>query len=480
MPKLKNNLNIFIYIFPLLITTCALLLGLSSCRGKESFPYKKRQIILISIDTLRADHLSVYGYNRNTSPNIDSLTKTSTLYSHAYTNGCWTMPSHMSLLTGTLPSRHGINKDWKTYMIEKKYPVLDDSIKNLAEIFKEKNIPTIKIASLPDELGFGRGFEKNYSIDPFLSEENFHILENELIKNKQNDFFLFIHTWMVHAPYSNSYYLEKKKKGKLGQQKLDYIDHFRNNESNYYKFQNFIQANELYNKNDCVDLYDGGIHYVDEYIGRILKLCKKEMIYNDLLIAIVSDHGEHFGERNENKFYDEHGWDYFEEFIHVPVIIKYPGQSKQKKILKITSLIDLFSTICDYYSFNIPSYVQGNSLLKKSEKKPLISESTAHSSEIEIKMIRVGDLKYMITMTHPVKRGRVNWNGIIERRLFSLKNDPSEHKDLSTNLKYRRVCFELERILKNFITDSVEKNKPNNEIRIKKETYELLKSLGYL
>ena len=74
----------------------------------------KIQIILISIDTLRGDHLTSAGYFRDTSPNLTRLIKDSTYYIKAYTNGCWTIPSHMSLLTGTLPSRHGLNVDWKS------------------------------------------------------------------------------------------------------------------------------------------------------------------------------------------------------------------------------------------------------------------------------------------------------------------------------------------------------------------------------
>ena len=120
----------------------------------------KKQIILISIDTLRGDHLSSYGYFRNTSPHLSQLIKDSVYYPDAYPNGCWTMPSHMSLLTGTLPSRHGINKDWKT-IHNKKYPRLNESLKTIAEILMPLDIKTIKFAQLPNELGFKRGFEIN-------------------------------------------------------------------------------------------------------------------------------------------------------------------------------------------------------------------------------------------------------------------------------------------------------------------------------
>ncbi|MFC1853559.1 sulfatase-like hydrolase/transferase, partial [candidate division CSSED10-310 bacterium] len=99
----------------------------------------KIQIILISIDTLRGDHLGTYGYPRDTSPWMNKLARDSVLYTKAYPNGCWTMPSHVSLFTGTLPSRHFINKDWNG-MKNRKYPELNKSLKNIAELLKSHHI----------------------------------------------------------------------------------------------------------------------------------------------------------------------------------------------------------------------------------------------------------------------------------------------------------------------------------------------------
>lgn len=90
-----------------LITVFMILLLMVNCSKQ-----KKIQVILISIDTLRGDHITSYGYSRDTAPHLAQLVRDSVYFTHGYTNGCWTMPSHMSLLTGTLPSRHGVNKDY--------------------------------------------------------------------------------------------------------------------------------------------------------------------------------------------------------------------------------------------------------------------------------------------------------------------------------------------------------------------------------
>jgi hypothetical protein len=114
----------------------------------------------------------------------------------------------MSMLTGTLPSRHGVNMDWSTFEYHlKEDPVLKNSIKTIAEILKEAGFHTAKIAKLPDEIGFSRAFETSLSVDPFQNEAQFQILLNQLENNKNGDFFFFIHTWMVHAPYSDSHFV---------------------------------------------------------------------------------------------------------------------------------------------------------------------------------------------------------------------------------------------------------------------------------
>ena len=146
----------------------SLVLFLFTLGDKKKMP-RKKQIILISIDTLRGDHLSSYGYFRDTSPHLSRLVKDSAYFINAYANGCWTVPSHMSLLTGTLPSRHGINNYWGTHP-EGKYPQLNDKIKTIAQILKARHIDTIKFVLLPDELGFCKGFDKDNRYDPFFTD----------------------------------------------------------------------------------------------------------------------------------------------------------------------------------------------------------------------------------------------------------------------------------------------------------------------
>jgi hypothetical protein len=444
----------------------------------------KKQIILISIDTLRGDHLSSYGYFRDTSPNLSNLNEDSVYYPNAYPNGCWTMPSHVSLLTGTLPSRHGINKSWGAIVKNKKYPKLNESINNIAQVLKnhQKDIKTVKFAELPKELGFGSGFDKDRRIDPFFGAIIFNRLLQEIENNKENDFFFFIHTWMVHAPYTNCYFLEKQE---ISRKERKHIKNFRKlgiKGPLTTEFMTYLQKINLFNVDDCVTLYDSSIHYVDEYIGKIVNKTRELGIYDNVMFIVVSDHGEHFAEHYPDRFFDFHGRDYYEEFIKVPLIIKYPHRFKHGVIQHPVSLIDVFPTILDFYDIKPPGFIQGESLLKpyaKRNKKYIVSESLS-PTHIEGKMIRLGDLKYIITMKNPSKPERVNWDSIIRRKLFDLKADPLEKNNLYKDLKYRKACIEFEKMLMKIINNSVNLNRSQKETEITEETLKQMESLGYL
>ena len=350
---------------------------------------------------------------------------------------------------------------------------------------KTRHINTIKFVLLPNELGFGKGFDKDNRYDPFFAD---HVLDNvlqEIENHKEKDFFLFIHTWMVHAPYSNCNFLEKRK---VTVENWNYINNFRKlspaKDRLTSDFQEFLQRNRLFNRDDCVTLYDSGIHHVDQYIGKIIEKTKQLGIYEELMFIVVSDHGEHFEEHYPNNFYSFHGKDFFEEFIKVPIIIKYPFRYKLGTFSHPVSLVDVFPTVLDFYEFGIPAYVQGDSLLKpypERDRKYIICEAISEGG-YETKMIRTGDLKYMVTMTLEglPNQQRANWKAITQRRLFDLKNDPMEHQDLYPDLKYRRICIQLEKTLVRIINDSARSDFQVRETTINKETINQLKALGYL
>lgn len=454
---------------------------------------KKIQVILISIDTLRGDSITPYGYFRDTTPYLTQLVKESVYFPHAYSNGCWTMPSHMSMLTGTLPSRHGVNQGMGA-MEGKRASMLHDAVKMLPEILKisHQELKTVKFAKLPGDLGFGRGFDINNSFDPFQEEEAFKKLLREFENQKDQDFFFFVHTWMVHAPYARSRFLKNEK---ISREKRKQIDEFRRmtikermkvlkkkkSKGVANDFPLFLSRNKLFNMKDCKDLYDGGIYFVDHYVERLIGKLKELDLYDDVLIIITSDHGEHFDDHFKNSFYNFHGQDFYEEFIKVPLIIKYPDQSPGKIVHQPVSLIDLVPTVLDYHKMEIPAFVQGESLMippARRKNRYIISEAVA-MKKIERKMMRVGNLKYIITMVRPEKPGRINWSRVIERRLYNLEDDPLEKKNLFEDEKFKPTCLNLEKTLKKIFKNSV-KYGPSKKTKLDEKTINDLKQLGYL
>jgi choline-sulfatase len=481
MPPIKRlTLFVLIVVFtiPLLLVNCN--------------KHKKIQVILISIDTLRGDCITPAGYFRDTTPYLSQLVKESVYFPQAYSNGCWTMPSHMSMLTGTLPSRHGVNKGMGT-MKGKGVSILHDAVKLLPEILKASHpdLKTVKFAKLPDKLGFSRGFDINNSLDPFLDEKSFKRLLKEFENQKDRDFFFFVHTWMVHAPYARSRFL---RKGKVSQEKRKQIDKFRTmtkeermkvlkkqSKGVANDFPVFLSRNKLFNMKDCKALYDGSIYYVDQLIDRLIKRLKELDLYDDALIIITSDHGEHFDDHFKNCFYNFHGQDFYEEFVKVPLIVKYPDQSKRKIIQQPVSLIDVVPTVLNYYKMKIPDFIQGESLMippARRKNRYIISEAVA-MKKIERKMVRVGNLKYIITMVKPEKPGRINWDRVIKQRLYNLKQDPLEKKNLFEDEKFKNTCLNFEKALKEILKTSV-KYGPSKKTKLDEETLNHLKQLGYI
>ncbi|HLP59029.1 MAG TPA: sulfatase-like hydrolase/transferase, partial [Candidatus Deferrimicrobium sp.] len=378
----------------------------------------------------------------------------------------------------------GINQSWGEVR-NKQYRRMNESVKTIAQVLEthKANINTIKIAKLPDVLGFGNGFDRNIYQDTLYNQKKTRVLLEELEKNKDRDFFLFIHTWRVHAPYNGDHFLEK---GRLSPEDLAFIQHpgkakgAKNKRAANYR--GFLNKVGLFNAGDCMTLYDGGIYQVDQNFGTLIEKCRQLGIYDNLMLIIVSDHGEHFGERQPKLFYNYHGKDFYEEFIKIPLIIKYPaGMVKPGGIDFPVSLVDVVPTILDFYKIPVPGFVQGESLLTPWEKrkKNLVSEATSDRL-VEKKMIRMGDLKYIVTMKGPFSNDRANWDAVTGRRLYDLKNDPGEKTNLYDSLKYKGVCVNFEKMLREIVKKSAVTNLTTKETTVDQETLNQMKALGYL
>jgi len=335
------------------------------------------KVILISLDTLRADHLSCYGYTRETSPNIDSIIEDSIMFENVYAQSPWTLPSHTSMLFSLNSARHNI------YYNDQK---IDSSLPSLAYFLQNYGFITYAFTGggyVSNLFGFAKGF--HYYSEPGRggheplsaneAEKLFHYSSEWIKENKDKPFFLFLHTFQIHGPYEcpspwNSLFLDKDAKWK----NIALLEYLEANGNNHV-----FTPEE---RNNIIALYDGEIRYTDEILIKpLISLLKKLNIYDDTLLVITSDHGEEFYEHNGWL----HGRTLYEEQIKVPLIIKFPQSIYRGKIKEKCRLIDIMPTILDVLSVKYKkSVLDGKSLIdlitRKEQKDRTFISDLAHKN----------------------------------------------------------------------------------------------------
>ncbi|MCP4707953.1 MAG: sulfatase [Planctomycetes bacterium] len=289
MTRPKSRYKLIIVLLIPLLAFAAVLFWWTNTTRKQI-----KNILLISIDTCRADHLSCYGFERTTTPNIDMLAQTGVIYKNAYSPIPLTLPAHSSIFTGTYPPFHKVHENLNNR--------LDENALTLAEILKEKGFATGAVISsyvLHRLMGTNQGFDTY--LDQFEQTggandnsqrkgENASQLANQFLNDHKDDpFFLFLHYFDPHSEY-------------------DPPEPF---------------ATEYKN-----DLYSGEIAYVDYCLSQVIEQLNKLDLYDNTLIVIVGDHGESLGEHGET----EHGYFIYQSTTRVPFIIRAPGMCKPVEI----------------------------------------------------------------------------------------------------------------------------------------------------
>jgi|GEM_PF-594219 len=426
---------------------------------------EKPNIFLISIDTLRADHMGCYGYERNTTPVIDEFTKDAVLFEKHIASSSWTLPSHMSLLTSTLPSHH-----------QKMHPSTrpESDIIMLPEILKKYNYFNFGYVTwiyVSPVYGFDIGFD-NFNYSPRLRADYLSIRTQYKLSQYPNiRGFYFIHFFDPHGDYlPPPEYRNIWDKGYTGKLQGDlggrctYLERFGRDD---------LSAEDL---NHVISLYDGEILYTDTSIGKLFKRLKKEGIYEDSLIIITSDHGEEFLERG--------GWQHtetvYQELIHVPLIIKFPQNKWAGKRVKTpVSQIDVMPTILDYLDIEFPVQTEGVSLLPLLENyepnpnRMIVSETTEVAEEQKFAFINDWK-KYIQTFK---RSDKVN----DAEELYDLTRDPEElnnliDRSLPILQRFRVYKDKYHRIMERFYRMRLSFGR----MKLDKHTRRMLKSLGYL
>ena len=278
----------------------------------QTTPKPALNVVLITIDTLRADHLGCYGYRQIKTPNIDGLAADGARFDRAFAVVPVTLPSHTSILTGTYPMFSGMH-DFSGNKLSPQQPTL-------ASVLKQAGYQTgavIGAAVLDSRFGLNQGFDFYYDHFDFsrLDEANLDQMERPgnivadtaldwLAKNSQKKFFLWMHLYDPHFPY---------------------------------------RPPEPYSREYAAQPYDGEIAFADEQVGRLIRFLKEKGIYQNTVIVLCGDHGESLGEHGEKT----HGFFIYNATMHVPLIIRLPANGTTHVVSDPVSLVDLMPTVLE-------------------------------------------------------------------------------------------------------------------------------------
>ena len=305
----------------------------------------KPNVLIVTIDTLRADHVGCYGYKQVQTPNLDSLAGDGVLFRQAYTPVPITLPSHTVIFTGTYPMLNGIH-DFSGNRLGADQPTL-------ASILHDNGYATgavVASAVLDSRFGLNRGFDFYYDHFEFnrLLETNLDSMErpanqvvdealNWLGQNYQKRFLLWVHLYDPHHPYRPP-----------------------------------APYDEIYKTHP----YDGEIAFADAQLGRILAFLKSKAVYGRTLVVVLGDHGEGLGEHGEKT----HGFFIYNSTLHVPMIFKLPAGGAHRWVVQAVSTVDVLPTILDQLQIAVPKTVQGHALSaamagKSADPSPIYSET---------------------------------------------------------------------------------------------------------
>ncbi len=403
-------------------------------------------VILISIDTFRGDHLTCAGYDKyavDITKNICAFAEEGVLFTRAIAQASSTQPSHASILTSTIPSHHQAFNS-------RNQSISNDTI-TITEVLKDNNYDTAAFTGsvqVSRVYGFNRGFDiyEEEVNATFKNAQKFKTAATngmEWARQRSKPFFLFLHTYEIHHPYTP----DKEYAEMLDP---DYNGTFGTDISlNVFKFNKNTSNLSRRDLDHIIAMYDAEIMSADESVGWFISELKKENLLNNTIIVLTSDHGEEFGEHGRVAV---HVWTLYNELLHVPLILYAPNLTPEVRTHLVRS-IDIAPTILSMLDIPLPDTFSHTSLFENHSYAISERESTddrdftVQSADTKLYNISVFD-----TIQDPQEQ-----HNIIEQR--------PEVKE-----KYTQVYDEA-------LTKM--KTKPAKTINLSNETIRQLKALGY-
>ncbi|MBI2835597.1 MAG: sulfatase [Acidobacteria bacterium] len=455
--------------------------------AKAETPRRSPDVILISLDTVRADHLSVYGYARDTTPNLEQFARGATLYRRAIAPADMTLSTHASIFTGLYPSWHG------AHPVADAPPLsLPSRLFTLAERLRAAGYETSQIvanfAMLGPTFNLHQGFGHSIVAAPLCSvsspaylwnlvSQGGHLFERVLLPAEDvnavafpllsnamrgpRPLFMFLNYMDAHWPYRPPQPYDRRYPGKDGSLDLDHYARMSNEVMSGGRHVTAAEAAHLTSQ------YDGALAYLDAEIGVLLGRLRESADYDRSLVIITSDHGEVFGERGLLG----HGLSAYQDQVHVPLIIKFPGQRTGRIVDAFVSSVDLTPTILDVIGAGVPGWMQGRSLARPIPDRVIVTESYP-TPELQRVSPRFDRLERAI-FTNGFK---LIWSTRGKRELFDLSKDPGERQDLAESTPWIASNL-LEQVQRWSAAADIAHRQPST---LDDDARDRLKSLGYV
>jgi choline-sulfatase len=408
-----------------------------SSRGTPAKTAPKTNVLLITIDTLRADHIGAYGYKKAETPTIDGLARDGVFFEHAYSQVPLTLASHTSLLTGTYPFHNGV-QDFTGNP-------LSPNIRSVAQALEAQGYDTAAIVSsyvLDRSWGLNRGFRLYYDVfkgssflenDPGLVERKAGGSVDEALKwlrrTRSKPFFLWLHLYDPHSGY---------------------------------------EPPEPFRTRFAKSPYDGEIAYADHELGRGIAYLKQRGLYDRTLIILASDHGESLGDHGEK----EHGFFVYHSTLHVPLVVKPPASTgfRAHHVGDPVPIMGIAPTILATLKLHDPieQQFETESLLaaKDSNSNPVYSESFYSFSSFGWSPVRTINNRTYQLIEAP------------KPELYDLRNDPEENRNLLADQP--AVGSVMDQELKDLVLRYAPHDSPAGESQLDAAAVEKLRALGYM
>lgn len=459
---------------------------LLSCSGKEP----GQNVLFITIDTLRADHLGCYGYERDTSPSIDAFADGAIVFENCISQATSTLPSHASIFTALYPPAHGVINNLLG---------LSDSVPSLVNVFKDYGYTTGAIVSnvvLESRFGLDQGFS-TYDEEMNSRELNRRKFRERradsatdaaiawLRKNEGESFFLWVHYVDPHGAYFPP---PEYRKMFVGDEWFSEGEEVRVAEENFvpHTIPKYQELSDIGNPSYYISQYDGEIRFTDDHVGRLLDFIEKSGLSPDTIVVLTADHGESFTERD---LYFTHTFRTYDEQARIPLIMKFPGEGAgaAARIKSQVRAIDIFPTLLEKTGLENPHPVHGRSLAKlmsaagKGHAKEILTEKARSIADTAIIYSDYGieALEKKMGAQKSIRAGR--WKLTLNSRdgsveLYDLEHDRFERDNLAqARPELVRQMGKLLHLQESEITTAV-----GNKPKLSPELIEQLDSFGYL